>query len=653
MTASMQTREKILAAALAGIVAVWFGAPWFDSTFLQPLRDAENKLEDARQALQTQEDRAVAIIQAEGRLKRWQSMSLPRDPLVAQRVYQAWLTDLTEASGWPNVKVSSSRGQTKGNTYVTIPVTLDATITWEQLGRFLSLVQEAHILHRVVKVDVNYRGTGEQRPLDVKLQLEGVAMAEGPAINQLSAEGSLAAPLKLDATQMTVTGRSEFPSSTPFFVRLGAELIKVTAIGENGWTIERGQWSTSPRSHEAGDKVQLFPTGPELRDVPTLLAKFVSSEFFVKPQPARTYNPRLTASTPPQAYFNQPWTHSVKLEGWNPEWDDPVFVLQGDVPENLVIDQTSGQLQWYPVPAASPQQYEVEVAAMSIWDEEPKAVQKLTLKAMRANLPPILRVPDVLPVYFGQPAEFNLAAENPPDERDRLTYRLEGNLPEGATFDTRTGRFAWNPPIDGAPGEVTLTLTVTDDGVPPASVSKQLRLTLADDNARYTRLEGIWSLNGQPEAWFRDLTVNKQQKAKLGNSISYADVQGTIAEIGRDFVVISRGTERFRLKTGQTLRQLEKLPPLPVSTADVPVETPLDTPVPTAPASGMSAQPSPPTPATPEAIPDQPAPAPAAGNSPADAAAENEAADPPGTAPVNNPGSTTASPTTEAPVQPQ
>lgn len=561
----LQTREKLLAGSLAAVIVFWLGAPWFDRNFLQPLRDAQLAVDDARAAQVAAEDAEVKIIQDKGRLDRWKGMSLPRDRDVAMRVYQEWLTDLTEVSGWPNVKVTPGRPARKGDTYFTIPVTLEAAVTWEQLGRFSELFSQMHRMHRISRLDITSRSLGGGSTVDVILTAEGLALNEGPKSNQLVPETNLDEALSLDATSVTVTDLIGFPEKTPFLARIGAELTKVTAIDGNTLTVERGLWGTPKRSHDAGDELQLLPTGPDESDVPATLEQFASAIYFSKPVPKKSYVAKLVTGTPPQPYFNQDWTHAIKVDGWNPDWDEAVFVLQGDIPEGLEINSATGQMYWRPASASEPQKFEVEIAAMSIWDEQPKVTAKINLSAMRANLPPIADIPAALPVFFGRPAEFVLTATNPEGETDRLTYRLDGQLPQGATFDSSTAIFRWNAPVDGVPQEIDLQYTVTDNGMPPASTTRAIKLTLGDDNAYYTRLEGIFAINDERWAFFRDMTVGQQKKVQVGDTITYADVKATIEEIGLNYVVLDQGEQRWQISPGKTLRQLDPAPPKPVA----------------------------------------------------------------------------------------
>ena len=560
----MQQREKILAGALGGIVALWLVGPMLDSTFLQPLRDADAQLSSERQAFAQLEEKELQLMRAQSRLKRWKEISLPADPDVAMRLYQEWLTDLTELSGWQAVKVTPGRRVPKGKTYSTVPVTLETDVTWEQLGRFQTLFGQADLLQRIAQLEVSSRSSGERVPLTVTITAEALSLTSGPKTNELTAISSLAGELGLEQGQLQIEDTSDFPKSAPFLLQVGAELVKVSNVVGNRWTIERGIWQTSPRKHAAGTSVVLFPADDVNGEAMASLQRFSVSEFFAKPQPEKSYVPKLVAGSPPPAYFEKPWSFSVKVQGWNPEWDDPAYALAGDVPEGLEINGLTGELSWTPPAMEDPYTREFSVAVMSIWDERPKLTQSFTVKARRSNLPPVLDVPETLPVYLGRPAEFDLAGRNPEGEDDQLTYTLEGALPAGASFDARSGLLTWKPPLEAVPGEMELTVRVTDNGEPPLSASQTVKLTIADDVALYTYLTGIVDVSGRQQAWLRDRTTNRRTVVGVGDEFRFADVAGTVREMGYDYVVIERADGRYQLRTGQNLRQLEPLPKRPV-----------------------------------------------------------------------------------------
>ena len=70
-----------------------------------------------------------------------------------------------------------------------------------------------------------------------------------------SAQTSLSAAISSGDTSLTVASASAFPGSPQFRVRIGAELLLVTAVGGTTWTVTRGVEGTTAAAHAAGDSV--------------------------------------------------------------------------------------------------------------------------------------------------------------------------------------------------------------------------------------------------------------------------------------------------------------------------------------------------------------------------------------------------------------
>jgi len=63
---------------------------------------------------------------------------------------------------------------------------------------------------------------------------------------------------------------------------------------------------------------------------------------------------------------------------------------------------------------------------------------------------------------------------------NRLTFSLGPGAPAGASVNATNGFFFWVPTRAQAPGSYPITVTVTDDGVPPLSDSKSFTVTVTD-----------------------------------------------------------------------------------------------------------------------------------------------------------------------------
>ncbi len=92
------------------------------------------------------------------------------------------------------------------------------------------------------------------------------------------------------------------------------------------------------------------------------------------------------------------------------------------------------------------------------------------------NQAPVLSVPGAQTVQPGQPLNFTVSATDA-DAGQTLVYTAS-NLPAGASFTAATRQFSWTPAATQT-GNFTVTFTVTDNGTPPLSDSKQVAITVA------------------------------------------------------------------------------------------------------------------------------------------------------------------------------
>lgn len=86
------------------------------------------------------------------------------------------------------------------------------------------------------------------------------------------------------------------------------------------------------------------------------------------------------------------------------------------------------------------------------------------------NHPPTIASISRVTGKLGQPITFTVRGKDE-DPLDTLTYRFEGDAPQGATLDAKSGKFSWTPPPDGEPRTVTVNVVAQDDGLPPKSAT--------------------------------------------------------------------------------------------------------------------------------------------------------------------------------------
>ncbi len=105
--------------------------------------------------------------------------------------------------------------------------------------------------------------------------------------------------------------------------------------------------------------------------------------------------------------------------------------------------------------------------------------ETITITVGNVNRPPVLaRIGDKT-ISEGQLLQFTITATDP--DGDPLAYSAS-NLPSGATFDPITQTFSWSPTYDQAGNYPEVRFTVTDSGIPPASASEAITITVGNVN---------------------------------------------------------------------------------------------------------------------------------------------------------------------------
>lgn len=90
--------------------------------------------------------------------------------------------------------------------------------------------------------------------------------------------------------------------------------------------------------------------------------------------------------------------------------------------------------------------------------------------------PALASIPDVT-VLSGETLEFTLVGSDP-DAGQTLAYSLAGNSPTGIVLNASSGAFSWAPSPAQTPSTNTITVRVTDSGVPALSASRSFRVTV-------------------------------------------------------------------------------------------------------------------------------------------------------------------------------
>ena len=254
----MQQREKILAIGFTIALVLWQGWPLIQRTFFQPLDDLRAELKAIEGNIEAKDAKQLQMIQTAGRLADWRNQSLPQNDLDAQRLYQQWLTDLTQLSGWKDVRVSPGRRIDRGERYAALQVAVEGTATMEEFAMFLYHFDRINLLHRIERLGIERRDDSDNAALRISLVAEGVSLETASDTDELFPRARLGREAGRSDRKIQLT-----PADAPFVaglrVRIGDEYVRLTAQEDDVWTVERGLDGTSAASHAAGVILEAAP----------------------------------------------------------------------------------------------------------------------------------------------------------------------------------------------------------------------------------------------------------------------------------------------------------------------------------------------------------------------------------------------------------
>ncbi|MBM3878409.1 MAG: hypothetical protein FJ387_01625 [Verrucomicrobia bacterium] len=165
---------------------------------------------------------------------------------------------------------------------------------------------------------------------------------------------------------------------------------------------------------------------------------------------------------PGMNYFFQP------LPGEAP----PVWGLYNHQ-DSLLASSSGGYFEWTPN-AATPHALVIGGGGLDSLSYR--------IQVLPANHPP--RVPQPADPAFNEesPFAFTVAATDPEQPNDQLTFALSPGAPPGLTLAPTTGQLQWTPTEAQGPGSYPVTVTVSDDGVPSLSTSVTFNLNVQEVN---------------------------------------------------------------------------------------------------------------------------------------------------------------------------
>jgi len=560
----MQKREKILAGALAGTLLFWFGGTFITDKFLAPLKDLENRESQLTQEKKNLFEQQLGLARKESELKRWRQLSLPPDPLDAQRLYQEWLTTLAQISGFEINKVTLDRRVSEADTFVTIPITIDGKAQLQELAAFLLRFESVQLLHRISRCDVTSPSSEGNPELTVTITAEGLSMPSAPPRSRLFPLTELTEPITRDIQKITVLSSNGFPEQPPFLVRIGGEFLNVTALKDNFWTVQRGVEKTFAEKHAAGASVEEFPlqAGKEISQAATAMW---SRSVFTKPSAQIDYRPRLANTTPPVAIRGSQWTWKLEVAGWNPAFGNPkIEVLSA--PSSMELDEKSSTLTWNVSEQAEIGTQPIELLVWGTNGRNSGFTASTSVRIRDPNQPPRFAETGPLKFFIGRDSKVKISATDPDGDSKKLQYQLIDG-PTGMTIDANTGELHWMPPENLPPQSLKINVEVKDSDEMPMIAKMEIPVTVEEDSAKFTYLTGsVKRTNGDLEGWINDRATNRKTIVHQGDRLRVADFELTIKEIGSTSLLVQWNGRDYRWSFEEPLTEMKPATPESVKT---------------------------------------------------------------------------------------
>lgn len=561
----MKRREKLLALALLGIVVM----PWIWQAFRGPVADQESKLRTVTEKLDkasSEFDIARASVQS---MKQFKEQSLSSNSAQGALAYQQWLTDLAEiVAAFKGAEVTPERiSPSRDNSYVAVRMRVTGEGTIEQLRTFLYRFHRANVLHRISSMTAEAQNNSSRPNLTIRITTESIALRDAPVkgptlfprttvVSVIDEDG----PPKLELE--SVEG---FPKAAPFELRIGQNYYNVADIDGKDLRLELDE--DQDIEAVAEDIVELSVVHPDFKEIAiSEYDTLIDMNPFAKPAP---YRPRLDLIGTKSVGRGKTISLSAKISGTDATAEDVEYEVLSDSIDGMTFEE--GKLSWDPPPELAAGEYAVKVRASGGGLREPIEAE-FKLKLTDVNKPPVITLPENLVATLGQEITTKLEAADPETPAEELKFALSDEAPEGAVYNAETRELTFTPPAEGEPGEVTINVTVTDAGEPAQTATAAIKVTVQDDKAQFTFMEGVVAADSVPEAWLRDKSTNTKIILHEGDDLKYAGFDAIILSIGNDFLLMQQADETIRLDVGKNLREsvvIAKLdPPKEEATTD-------------------------------------------------------------------------------------
>jgi regulation of enolase protein 1 (concanavalin A-like superfamily) len=158
------------------------------------------------------------------------------------------------------------------------------------------------------------------------------------------------------------------------------------------------------------------------------------------------------------------------------------FSLSADAPAGATIDASSGQFTWVPTEEQGPGSYSFMVRVTDSGIPARSATERIIVTVTEVNRGPALDPISDQVINEGALLSVTASATDSDAPVNMLAYSLDAGAPTGASIDSATGIFTWTPSENQGPGNYSITVRVTDNGVPTLADAATFHVTVNEVN---------------------------------------------------------------------------------------------------------------------------------------------------------------------------
>ncbi len=180
--------------------------------------------------------------------------------------------------------------------------------------------------------------------------------------------------------------------------------------------------------------------------------------------------------------INEQTTLQFTCAASDPDGNSLTFSLDPGAPAGASINSSTGVFSWTPTEAQGPSTNTITVRVTDNGVPPMSATQTFTVTVNEVNQPPVLQPIANKSDAAGTTLTFTASASDPDIPANTLSFSLDPGAPAGAGINSSSGLFSWMPTQGQAPSTNTITVRVTDNGVPSLSATQSFTVTVSQSN---------------------------------------------------------------------------------------------------------------------------------------------------------------------------